>query len=326
MEKKNGLASLISKIIITMAIIGTLIVAIYVIYPNIKKSLLNHDAPAISEESNPDSETDIGSDQSSVSNNSINEEDDHSSTSNTTPSSTLASEELLNKLDKSYDPYLLEPSEIAKQIYMDHYEEFSDGSHIQTKRNPSVIEYFAHSLLENPGSYATDPGYDPFPEYAMPYFSQWDQRWGYTEYAGADFGISGCGPTVLTMVYTHLTGDIDMTPKSMGEFATANGYAIDGNGSSWMLMSEGAEKLGLTVETLILHKPVIDEALLAGKPIILVVGPGHFTSQGHFVVIHDIDANGDYLIFDPFNIHNAFRTFSYAELEDQIRNIWAYSY
>ena len=73
MEKKNGLASLISKIIITMAIIGALIVAIYVIYPNIKKSLLNHDAPAISEESNPDSETDIGSDQSSVSNNSINE-------------------------------------------------------------------------------------------------------------------------------------------------------------------------------------------------------------------------------------------------------------
>ena len=209
---------------------------------------------------------------------------------------------------------------------MDHYDDFSDGSHIQTQRNPSVIEFFAHSLLENPGSYAKDPGYDPFPEYEMPYFSQWDQRWGYTKYAGAEFGISGCGPTVLTMVYNYLTGDTDMTPESMGEFATSNGYAIDDNGSSWMLMSEGAEKLGLTVETLILHKPVIDEALLAGKPIILVLGPGHFTSQGHFVVIHDIDENGDYLIFDPFNIHNAFRTFSYAELEDQIRNIWAYSY
>lgn len=321
MKKENKFASFISRVIIYMAIISALIVAIYIIYPNIKKRLFNHESPNISQGTKHQAETDTPSDGNKQSNNSNNGGDDHSDNSNT-----ASSEANLSKLDKSYDPYLLEPSEIAKQIYNEHYDEFSDGNHIQSKRNPSVIEFFAHSLLENPGSYAKDPGYDPFPEYAMPYFSQWDQRWGYTEYAGAEFGISGCGPTALTMVYTHLTGDKDMTPQSMGEFATNNGYALDGNGSSWMLMSEGAEKLGLTVETLILHKPVIDEALLAGKPIILVLGPGHFTSQGHFVVIHDIDANGDYLIFDPFNIHNAFRTFSYAELEDQIRNIWAYSY
>lgn len=321
MKKEKGFSSFISKVIIVMAIIGALIVAIFIIFPNIKERLFNHETPALSEESDPHTEIDTTSEQSSVSIKSNSEEDDHSNNSDT-----ASSETNLSKLEQSYDPYLLEPSEIAKQIYNDHYDNFSDSSHIQSKRNPSVIEFFAHSLLENPGSYAKDPGYDPFPEYEMPYFSQWDQRWGYTEYAGEKFGISGCGPTVLTMVYSYLTGDTDMTPESMGEFATSNGYAIDDNGTSWMLMSEGAEKLGLTVETLILHKPVIDEALSAGKPIILVLGPGHFTSQGHFVVIHDIDENDDYLIFDPFNIHNAFRTFSYAELEDQIRNIWAYSY
>ena len=321
MKKEKGFSSFISKVIIVMAIIAALIVAIYIIFPNIKEHLFNHETPALSEKSDPHTETDTTSDENNQSNNSSNDKNDHSNNSDT-----ASSEINLSKLNQSYDPYLLEPSEIAKQIYNDHYDNFSDSSHIQSKRNPSVIEFFAHSLLENPGSYAKDPGYDPFPEYKMSYFSQWDQRWGYTKYAGEEFGISGCGPTVLTMVYNYLTGDTDVTPESMGEFATSNGYALDGNGSSWMLMSEGAEKLGLTVETLILHKPVIDEALLAGKPIILVLGPGHFTSQGHFVAIHDIDENGDYLIFDPFNIHNAFRTFSYAELEDQIRNIWAYSY
>ena len=35
---------------------------------------------------------------------------------------------------------------------------------------------------------------------SVPLLMQWDQRWGYKQYAGDLFGLSGCGPTCLSMV------------------------------------------------------------------------------------------------------------------------------
>lgn len=102
MKKEKGFSSFISKVIIVMAIIGALIVAIYIIFPNIKERLFNHETPALSEESDPHTETDTISEQSSVSIKSNSEEDDHSNNSND-----ASSELSLNKLDKTYDPYLL---------------------------------------------------------------------------------------------------------------------------------------------------------------------------------------------------------------------------
>ena len=43
----------------------------------------------------------------------------------------------------------------------------------------------------------------------VPLFMQWDDRWGYSEYAGKVLGISGCGPTCLSMVSVYLTKDTD---------------------------------------------------------------------------------------------------------------------
>ena len=35
---------------------------------------------------------------------------------------------------------------------------------------------------------------------SVPLLFQWDQRWGYNQYAGELMGLSGCGPTCLSMV------------------------------------------------------------------------------------------------------------------------------
>lgn len=42
----------------------------------------------------------------------------------------------------------------------------------------------------------------------VPLLLQWDQRWGYHRYAGEEMGLSGCGPTALSMVAIFMTGDI----------------------------------------------------------------------------------------------------------------------
>lgn len=75
---------------------------------------------------------------------------------------------------------------------------------------------------------------------------QWDQRWGYHRYAGEVMGLSGCGPTALSMVAIFMTGDITKNPRWVADFASQNGYAVDGSGTAWSLMLEGARQIGLS--------------------------------------------------------------------------------
>lgn len=156
----------------------------------------------------------------------------------------------------------------------------------------------------------------------VPLFLQWDPMWGYEKYGGSCIGVTGCGPTCLAMVGYYLTGDENMTPDRIAEFAQRNGYYEAGYGSSWTLISEGAEKLGLTVKELPLVKKKLTDALEAGTPIILALGAGDFTASGHYIVLAGME-NGSFRVNDPNSRIRSGRLWSYEELEGQIRNIWA---
>ena len=94
--------------------------------------------------------------------------------------------------------------------------------------------------------------------------------------------------------------------------------------TSWTLISEGAEELGLSVQELPLVKGMIVEALESGSPVILALGPGDFTSAGHFIVLAGME-DGLFRVNDPNSPLRSERLWSYEELEGQIRNIWAIS-
>lgn len=159
---------------------------------------------------------------------------------------------------------------------------------------------------------------------AVPLFLQWDPNWGYEKY-GRDFlAVTGCGPTCLAMAGYHLTGDENMTPDKIAQFAQKNGYYEAGYGSSWTLISEGAEKLGLKATELPLVKKKMVNALEAGSPVILAMGPGDFTTAGHYIVLTGVE-DGKFRVNDPNSRENSERLWSYEELEGQIRNIWAIS-
>ncbi|MBR6401971.1 MAG: C39 family peptidase [Eubacterium sp.] len=169
---------------------------------------------------------------------------------------------------------------------------------------------------------------------SVPELYQWDSRWGYQEYSSDVLGFTGCGPTSLSMVAIYLLQDESKTPSWMAEFAKSEGYAVAGNGSSWELMSKGAEKLGLRVEEIALNEASIAEALQEGKPVICIMGPGHFTERGHFVVLTEYiggkktDGNlkgGSFIMHDSNCVQNTGRLWKYTELQDQIENLWAYS-
>ena len=169
----------------------------------------------------------------------------------------------------------------------------------------------------------------------IPNYYQWDERWCYKEYGSDAFGLTGCGPTCLSMVSSYLMKKKNMTPSWMADFSMIKGYAIPGHGTSWELMNEGAQELGLTVEEIVPNETYMVEALKEGKPLICIMGEGHFTNDGHFIVFKDYEGEknadglyegGKFIINDPNCIENSEKKWSYSEFETEIGNIWAYSY
>ena len=162
------------------------------------------------------------------------------------------------------------------------------------------------------------------PDGMVPLLMQWDTRWGYEKYGSDYLAVTGCGPTCLAMAGLYLTGNEAMRPDRIAEFAQRNGYYASGYGSSWTLISEGGEKLGLSVTGLPLVKKKITDALDAGNPVILAMGPGDFTSAGHYIVLTGVEESL-FRVNDPNSYVNSGKLWSYEELESQIRNIWSIS-
>lgn len=157
-----------------------------------------------------------------------------------------------------------------------------------------------------------------------PLFIQWDKRWGYTNYGDTLMAVNGCGPTCLSMAVVSLTGDKTATPYNVAQFSYENGYYIEGNGTAWKLFSEGAESYGLSVNELSLDKYNIENSLDNGDILVLAVGPGSFTSSGHYIVVYNYNENG-FMVNDPNSYKRSEMYWSFEEIRDEINNIWALS-
>ena len=187
------------------------------------------------------------------------------------------------------------------------------------ERNPETEGF----VLNYPFHKDVDPDLSEYDrEKGVPLFLQWDPMWGYEDYGSDMIAVTGCGPTCLAMVGYYLTGDENMTPDRIAKFAQRAGYYEKGYGSSWTLISEGGPKLGLEVTELPLVKKKIVNSLEEGNPVILALGPGDFTTAGHYVVLAGVE-EGKFRVNDPNSRANSERLWSYEELEGQIRNIWS---
>lgn len=158
---------------------------------------------------------------------------------------------------------------------------------------------------------------------SVPHYLQWDERWGYCEYGNNIIAISGCGPTSLSMVASYLLGDVSLNPYAVATFSQESGYCTS-VGTDWKLMSEGAAALGLESDNISLSEKSVSNALQAGKPVICSMGPGDFTNEGHFIVMTSYE-DGYVKVNDPNSIKNSEKKWKFADIKDQIKNLWAFS-
>ena len=215
---------------------------------------------------------------------------------------------------------LSEEYELIAEIY-EHISLYSDDVLGHLANNPEMAA-FVLGTLESDGS-VTGGFTEAELEEEYPLLLQFDPRWGYFEYGGKEMGISGCGPTCLSMMLLALTDVETVTPDKIVTYSLENKYYVSGVGTAWKLLDEFPTLYGLTVDHPTLKEASLKAALDKGKVLICSVKQGVFTANGHFIMIYGYDETG-FKVNDPMCVARSNRTWTFAEFGNQLKRIWSY--
>lgn len=156
------------------------------------------------------------------------------------------------------------------------------------------------------------------------YYCQTDTRWVKKAYGDSTIGRAGCGPTALAIVISSLKTSIE--PPSVANWAFQNGYKAKGGGSYHSLMVEGAKQWGVKVKSGVNSQEEVKKALSNGDLIIALMGPGEFTSGGHYIVLRGITKDGKILVADPNSYTRSNKEYDLSLIIRQAKSaFWIYS-
>ena len=213
--------------------------------------------------------------------------------------------------------YTLESFAAANGFTLDDYPERLRELY---DKNPDARQF----VLEYPFKKDLDPVIDLTDEVTpgeAPVLYQWDERWGYRMYNDSFMGVTGCGPTTLSMAVIGLTGNVKADPWTLARYAEEHHYNVPGSGTSWSFIPEAGNAFGLQVQVLGVSNVNMAQELQAGRMLICCVGTGEFTDNGHFLLVTGME-NGMYRIHDPNSPSNTARLWTYDRLVSQIRGLW----
>ena len=206
------------------------------------------------------------------------------------------------------------------QTIYDHMDQYPEALLNNLCCNPNMLD-FALGYQEN---YDTTSGTLEASELdGIPLFIQWDKRWGYDAYGNDVIGLSGCGPTCLSMIVIGLTKNQEATSDKLADYATEHGYYEQNSGTKWSFMDEVAAVYGVQGYYIYLSKDNMQEELSQGHPLVCAMRSGDFTSQGHFIVIAGMEGD-KFLVHDPNSIERSQQLWDYDTLQYQISAIWAF--
>ena len=111
----------------------------------------------------------------------------------------------------------------------------------------------------------------------------------------------------------------------MGVIATNGGFETQYDGTDTKFLFSAAEQLGLTCNQLNPQPSNLTAPLSAGQVLIINVGPGDFTQNGHFIVACGLDADGKVIINDPYSAERSEKTWDVSTLVSQSKMFYAFS-
>lgn len=141
-------------------------------------------------------------------------------------------------------------------------------------------------------------------------------------YSEGTIATSGCGPTSAAMALTYVTGR-EITPVETAEFG--NGTYTCSAGTTWEYFADVGAKYGANCVQQHVSESSIVENLKQDKPIVMSMGPGHFTKNGHFIVLRGIDSDNKIVVADPSSEERSNQTWDINILLNEGKEMWIYS-
>lgn len=224
-----------------------------------------------------------------------------------------------DELDKKLYDLSLE-SESYKKIY-ENREKYPEKLLSAVCNNSEMVDFVLNYPGENEAKKSRFDNDELNTDY--PLLFQWDKRWGYSSYGDSCIGLSGCAPTCMSMVVLSLTGNENATPDAVADYAQRAGYYLEGTGTSWSFMVEGASHYNIKGYEICLSENVVKSELQDNHPVICSMKSGDFTTEGHFIVLVKV-SDGKIVVNDPNSRARSNALWDYDTLAGQIKNLWAF--
>lgn len=136
-----------------------------------------------------------------------------------------------------------------------------------------------------------------FVNICLPIHDYYQTNYRDVAYGNGTIASSGCGPTCIAMLTTYLNGEVT-TPVDVCRWCEAD-YYVPGAGTSWSVFPGAADKYGYGCINMGLDYEAVLEEIANGNPVVVLVGPGTFTSEGHYMVIKGMTSSGELVLNDP---------------------------
>lgn len=151
------------------------------------------------------------------------------------------------------------------------------------------------------------------------YQYNYQQSYGY----GTTIANAGCGPTSMSMVLTYLLGETH-DPVEIANWSLKRGYHYQGQGTAWSFFDACSKAYGIECEQMGVSKSNIVDSLKAGKTVIMSMGPGHFTSGGHYIVLRGMTSDGKIIVADPASEKRTNQTWDIGVFLNEGKQVWAF--
>ncbi len=217
----------------------------------------------------------------------------------------------LQRLDRFLDERLNPPPEEPQE---EQEIQLVDGEAVQPPPSPRADFSITALAARNGTEYLTGGNQD------LIYYNQTDQRWAEEPYGSDTIGRYGCGPTVMAMVVSTLT-ERPMDPAEMARHCVEQGYWAKKQGSYWSIVPGVAEDFDLICSSLPPEETDADtivQYLSTGQLLVALMGPGHFTNGGHFIVLRGLTLDGRVLVADPASSDRSLITWDLGLLMEEL--------
>lgn len=183
----------------------------------------------------------------------------------------------------------------------------------------SQTSYAATSIISRYGrEYLTGGAHE------VVYFNQTDDRWANEPYGSDHIGGYGCGPAAMAMVAATLAA-ADTDPARMAQLCVDLGYWASRHGSYRDIVPGVSEEYGLSCTPLTpdeVSESTILQSLSSGQLIVALVGPGHFTNSGHFIILRGVTLDGGILVADPASRERSLTVWEPSLILEELTSNW----